>query len=349
MKLTNSYIPALAAGLALMAAASSCDHKGLCFDHDTHALRARTRLDISYNLQWEAAPDGSPSWRDRWPASYGMTYQSLLPAVPQGVCVNAYPEEGKAVTTHLPAAGGEAEMVAGRNSLLFYNDDTEYIIFDDVNNSVSAKATTRTRSRSSYAGNPLYTSRTEGDERTVTPPDPLFGHYMPQYDQQRLTEIPTLSVTLQPLVFTYLVRYEFDRGLEHVGVARGALAGMAESVYLHDGHTGTEHATILYDCTIEPWGIQAVVNSFGVPDYPNPDYTRAAPGSYALNLEVRLRNGRILTFNFDITEQMKSQPHGGVIVVDGIGIPDDEADQSGSGFDVSIDSWGEYEDIMITL
>lgn len=349
MKFRHPDLLTIIAGAIILTAISSCDHKGLCFDHDSHALRAKTRFEITYNIQWETDPEGFPYWRDIWPTSFGMTYLSLMPAMPHGVCVNAYPEEGKSVTTHLPAGGGDAEITAGHNSLLFYNDDTEYIIFDDVNSSVSAKATTRTRTRSSYAGNPFYSSRQDVEERTVTPPDPLFGHYIQHYDQHRLAEIPVLAVTLQPLVFTYLVRYEFNHGLEHVGVARGAIAGMAESVYLHDGHTGPDRATILYDCSIESWGIQAIVNSFGVPDYPNTSYSRTEPGSYALNLEVRLRNGKILTFNFDITDQMRSQPHGGVIVVDGIEISDEEADQGGSGFDVSIDSWGEYDDIMITL
>lgn len=328
---------------------TSCEHKDLCFDHPSHALRSDTWFVASYNLRWEIGGTGEPSWESRWPASFGIGYGELAPSQPAGLCVNTYSGSGQHVVTHMAATGGVAGMAVGENSLLLYNDDTEYIVFDDMSASASAKATTRSRSRSSYTGNPLYRPKNGEDERTVTPPDPLFGCYMNRYEQQLLPVPATLDVTLQPLVFTYLVRYEFEYGIEYVGLARGALAGMAESVFLHDGHTGPERATILYDCTVEPWGVQATVNTFGVPDYPNPVYRGDERSSYALNLEVRLRNGRTFSFDFDISAQLKSQPHGGVIIVDGISISDDDGNAGGSGFDVSIDDWGEYNDVIINL
>lgn len=343
MKLTAGCI-----GMAALLVLASCDHKELCYNHPEHALRSQTRIVASYNRMWESGDDGVPSWSNDWPASYVIEYESLIPGMPTGLCLNAYVANGSNVVSHMAATGGTATITAGENSLLMYNDDTEYIIFDNLNASVSAKATTRARSRASYSGNPFYTPENGDDERTVTPPDALFGHYIPYYEQQRLPESAVLDVTLQPLVFTYLVRYEFEEGIEYVGVARGALAGMAESVYLHDGHTGPDRATILYDCTVEPWGVQAVVNTFGVPDYPSSIYNRGGQ-SYALNLEVRLRNGKTLNFNFDISEQLATQPHGGVIVVDGIKIDKSDGDESGSGFDVSIDGWGEYNDVIIDL
>lgn len=329
----------------------SCDHKDLCFDHPDHALRSQTRIEADYNRVWEIGRTGTPQWQNSWSASFGIDYMSLVPPVPAGLCMNAYSANGTSVTSHIPAKGGIVEMTAGNNELLFFNDDTEYIIFDRLNASVSAKATTRTRTRSSYSGNPFYKGgRDNGEEeRTVTPPDFLFGHYIEHYDQLRLVQPPLLQVRLQPLVYTYLIRYEFDGGIEYVGLARGALAGMAESVFLYDGHTGPEQATILYDCTVEPWGVQAVVNSFGVPDYSNPIYPSSRAGSFALNLEVRLRNGKTFSFNFDISDQMAGQPHGGVIIVRGIRITDEQGNESGSGFDVDIDDWGEFNDIDINL
>lgn len=344
-----SRVCRLVAGVVALIVSVSCEHKELCMDHPSHALRSDTRITASYNLRWEIGESGEPLWQTRWPESFGIDYGALAPSVPSGLCVNAYSGSGLPSVTHMAATEGVARMAVGENSLLFYNDDTEYIIFDDMSVSASAKATTRSRSRSSYAGNRLYRSQNGDSERTVTPPDPLFGCYMNRYEQQLLPVPATLDVTLQPLVFTYLIRYEFEHGAEYVGLARGALAGMAESVFLHDGHTGPERATVLYDCTVEPWGVQAAVNTFGVPDYPSPVYRSGAQSSYALNLEVRLRNGRTFSFDFDISAQMKSQPHGGVIIVDGIKISDDDGNAGGSGFDVSIDDWGEYNDVIINL
>lgn len=163
-----------------------------------------------------------------------------------------------------------------------------------------------------------------------------------------MVEPSAIDVTLRPLVFGYLVRFEFESGLEYVGVARGALAGMAESVFLYDGHTGKEKATILYDCEITDWGVQAFVNTFGISDFPNDSYSRAGD-FYGLTLEVRLRNGKMLQFDYDVSEQIAAQPHGGVVVVSGIVIGEDDGSEGGSGFDVDIDDWGDYEDIIISL
>ena len=62
-----------------------------------------------------------------------------------------------------------------------------------------------------------------------------------------------------------------------------------------------------------------------------------------------LKNGKKLNFEFDITEQMKNQPRGGVITVGGIQISDKDGTEGGSGFDASVDGWGEYEDIELNL
>ena len=50
-----------------------------------------------------------------------------------------------------------------------------------------------------------------------------------------------------------------------------------------------------------------------------------------------------------MTDQVAAQPQGGVIEVDGIEITDEEGMEGGSGFDVDIDDWGEYEDIELPL
>lgn len=144
MKLAASYCACMAAVLVLV----SCDHKDLCYNHPEHALRSQTRIEAAYNRIWEIGEDGEPSWSRRWPDNFGFGYESLVPAMPGGLCVNAYSADGSQSVSHIAATGGIVSMKAGDNSLLMYNDDTEFIIFDRLNASVSAKATTRSRSRS---------------------------------------------------------------------------------------------------------------------------------------------------------------------------------------------------------
>ena len=62
-----------------------------------------------------------------------------------------------------------------------------------------------------------------------------------------------------------------------------------------------------------------------------------------------LRNGKVLSFDYDVTDQLLHQPHGGVIRVGGIEISDDDGKGGSGGFDVDVDGWGDYEDIPIDM
>lgn len=336
-------------GAALLATLTACDHKELCFDHEMHAMSYRAGVQADYEFAWQYTYPGGTDWKNGWDRTYFvMEYSSLLPGVPKGLRTVVYNEDGSNDISNMSPHGDVLYMRPGRHSMLFYNNDTEYIIFDGLDRFATAKATTRTRSRSSYMGNPF---RQEGakSEHTVNPPDVLYGHYIADYDAEKSYEPKPLPVTLHPLVFTYLVRYEFSKGLQHVTAARGALSGMAASVYLNSGTTSNETATILYDCTVEGYGSQAVVRSFGIPGFPNEHYSRSE-NSYGLNLEVMLTNGKTLSFDFDVTDQVARQPHGGVIIVKGIEITDEDAAQaSGSGFDVDVTDWGEDIDVPLVF
>jgi len=344
----NSIARNMFGASVLLVSLTACDHKDLCFDHDDHALTYRVDVQASYEPAWQYTYPGGTDWLADWNESFfGMTYPSLLPGVPEGLRVMVYNEDGTSDMSNIPVHGGELYMRPGEHSILFYNNDTEYIVFDGLDQFATAKATTRTRSRSSYMGSPFNQSGAKG-EHTVNPPDVLFGHYMAEYEAEKSLDPLPLPVTMHPLVFTYLVRYEFAKGLNHVVSARGALSGMAASVYLNSGTTSNETATILYDCTMKSFGAQAAVRSFGIPDFPNEHYSRADK-TYGLNLEVMLTNGKVLSYDFDVTGQVARQPRGGVITVTGIEVPDDAMQGSGSGFDVDVTDWGEEIDVPLIL
>ena len=338
------------ANMWLMAALMlvSCQHKELCFDHDPHAPKSQVRIEATYQQEWQYDYQELTHWAayPTWQESFGMAYDDLRPALPTGLRVRLYNADASEEVLNLPPQGDVVNMRPGEHALLFYNNDTEYIVFNGLQSYASAKATTRALTRSSYLGN-SYTDVTA--EQTVNQPDMLYGSYLDSYTAERSTTVAVLPVTMHPLVFTYLVRYEFSHGLQYVSLARGALAGMAGSVQLNNGQTSEEEVTVLYDCTLESFGAQSLVRSFGVPNFPNDHYITKAERKYGLNLEVRLKNGKIKSFDFDVTDQVERQPQGGVIVVSGIEISDEEGTEGGSGFDVDIDGWGEYEDIELPL
>lgn len=344
LTMLKTCLPLLAGMLML-----SCEHKELCFDHDVHAPRTVVCIEAQYEQEWQYPWQGGTDWATfpTWQTSFGMTYDTLRPAIPEGLRVQVYNADRSEEIINLPPEGGIAHLRPGEHALLFYNNDTEYIVFDQMQSYASAKATTRSRSRSSYRGNAFMDSDTP--EYTVNPPDMLYGSYMSSYLAERRVEADVLPVMMHPLVFTYLVRYEFSHGLEYVALARGALAGMARAVWLNSGQTSADEATVLYDCTVEPFGTQALVRSFGVPDFPNSHYGTRSTRRYGLNLEVRLKNGKVKSFCFDVTDQVAAQPQGGVITVRGIEISDEEGRESGSGFEIDIEDWGDYEDIELPL
>lgn len=335
------FIAIIAASISM----ASCNEKEMCLDHWDHASRYATNFRASWVLDWEYRYLDGPDWQTDWnETAFGMTYSSLRPARPQGIRAQVYTDGHDNDNSNISPEGGIVNMTPGEHQILFYNNDTEYILFNDISSLAEASATTRTRSRATYLGNSLLDS--EKKETTVNAPDFLFGHYIPSYTAVKSQTAPDVDITMRPLVYRYLVRYNFEHGHQYVALGRGALAGMAGSVFLTDGHTGKEPVTVLYDCYVTKNNVEAIVNTFGIPDFPNPDYSRAEH-AYGLNLEVRLKNGRILNFDFDITDQIVSQPRGGVIEVGGINIPDELGKEDSGTFDVSIDGWGEFEDIAI--
>lgn len=338
------HLSKIALGL-LVVLLSSCMHKELCYIHNEHAHKYHVLIDADYRYDWEESNTDFMDWQANWPDHY-IPYESLIPEKPSGLRVINFPENGGNKISNIDPDGGVVYFSEGIHDILFYNNDTEYIVMTGTEQFATTRATTRTRTRSTYQGNPFVTKT--GEEVTVNPPDMLFGNYYSGYLAHRLEKPDELDVTLQPLVFTYKIRFEFDKGLEYVALARGTLAGMAIAVNMSTGTTSDEIATILYDCELTDYGIRAIVNSFGVPGYPNGNYTKGE-NIYAVNLECRLRNGKTKTFDFDVTDQVEKQPHGGVIVISGLEIEKSEGATSSGGFDVTVDDWGEYEDIELPL
>ena len=327
-----------------------CEHKELCFDHENHDSVYNPVIDLTFVNDWEINWGAGPSWAQEWSEKFGIPYDDLRPKMPTGIRVRVYREDGDIQIYNYPVEGGILHINEPvEHSLLFYNNDTEYIVFNELGKYSTAQATTRTRTRATYPGNSVLATKADETEYTVGPPDMLFGSYIDKFNPAEMENGDTVKVTMHPLVFTYLIRYEFSHGLEYVADTKGALAGMARKVYLNSGKTGKEKATILYDCELKDFGAQSLVYSFGIPDFPNPDYLRDGQ-SFGLTLEVTLKNGLRKNFDFDVTDQVIKQPHGGVIIVKDIEVPDEAGGAGGGGgFDVDVEDWENQDDIELPL
>lgn len=342
MKVDGYLKIAVAAFLLPMLA--SCRNE-LCYNH-------YPSIDLSFSWEQEWERDYGKAHEANWDEShYGYGYGDLRPSRPEWVNTVRYSETNTPSEKYYPLEGGE--MIVEHNvkqSMLIYNGDTEYIVLSDVASlpeDVRASATTRTRATLTYM------MQQHPNVRSTNPPDVLYSAYIEELPAVETHEVREMPVKMQPLVYTYLVRYEFEKGQEHVAIARGALGGMAESVYLRNGATSDNEAIILYDCETTPYGCEAQVRSFGIPGFPDKHYGKSTPETsdnkkYTLNLEVKLNNGKLLEYNFDITDQVADQPRGGVITVSGIRVEDEDSLYE-SGFDVDVSGWGPHEDIDLPV
>lgn len=329
------------AAILLLVACTAC-RKELYYHDDDHALTVKVYAVTSWKQEWERTH--SYNWKESWLDEFRYTYDALRPDKATGIKATVYGDDGYSGKLHLPAEGGKLPLREGKHAVLLYNNDTEYIVFDGLSASTSATATTRTLTRASLG-------TLHKGERTINQPDQLYAHYLEECTGEKTLEKVELPVTMHPLTYTYLIRYKFSKGLKYVALTRGALAGMAEKVYLNDGRTGSETATILFDCSQTDFGADVCMKCFGVPNYPGDHNTRAdgTPAYYTLNLEVRLNNGKVLNYEFDVTDQVNAQPRGGVITVDGIEVDDEDGMAGSGGFDVTVDGWGDYMDIPLPL
>lgn len=319
---------------------TACQRTELCYDHYPKAS-----LNLAWEHEWER--DYGMGHQANWDAGYhGFAYDYLRPGAPEWVNLVIYQDNEHSGDHYFSPEGGDIVFNEdGNHSFLLYNGDTEYIVLSDIASLSDVRASATPRSRASMT----YIMERHPGARSANPPDILYSAYIDNVPSIGYHETKQLPVKMQPLVYTYVVRYEFEKGKEHVALARGALGGMAESVYLRDGRTSDETAIVLYDCDARDYGFEAHVRSFGIPGFPDEYYGRsgvdAAERPYTLNLEVLLTNGSTKEFNYDIADQIKKQPRGGVITIKGIRIEDEDnqTEMSGGAFDVDLSGWGEVD------
>lgn len=346
MKMTGHKILFTCFTVCVLMAGQSC-RKELCYNHWEHSSSVKADITADYIREWEI--DNLSEWERNWDEElFDSKYEDHIPELPGGLRILVYRNGGYEIRNIAPE-GELVQLYEGDHSLLFYNNDTEYLLFDNLGTSASAMATTRTRTRFSLDGTDSKTPT-----RGYNPPDMLYGCYVPSYWGERKYEPDPMPISLRPLVYTYLIVAEFDTGIEYVKKARGELDGVATGVYLQSGTTSEEAGAILFDtdvCRMTDYGIVAPVQSFGIPGYPYEDYASTkADGTFTLTLEVELLNGNTKKYDpVDVTAILEAHPRGGVIRVSGFEVTDEEGTAGGSGFEVDVDGWGDYEDIPLPI
>ena len=118
---------------------SGC-RKDLCYTHDEHGWAVKVNVVADWEQEWERMHE--TDWEQNWMEDFSCSYDELRPDVADGIRVLVYPDQGDRYNEYnLEAEGGRLSMAEGMNSLLFYNNDTEYIVFSDLDASAAASAT----------------------------------------------------------------------------------------------------------------------------------------------------------------------------------------------------------------
>lgn len=354
---------------------SSCERKDLYL-----AQRGMLSVDVSvYDFQLELmwGTDWQTRWQYYWDESlYGpVGYTS-----PTGVRANVYilnhiNERVKYTTRNLPKHGGRVSLTTNSAyDMVFYNNDTEYILFS-TDESSYFHATTRSNTRTTYTEE--YTHYNQ--------PDQLFGTYLHDLyvtddpedyemvvdDDGSVYYVYDIEASLEPYTYIYLCQVMIlnnkdDAGIRITGGEEISISGVSEGVDLFTRTNSTSAVTIsqedvkpmqedreltLPDGTKAKGDIFAArVMTWGLPGIDSMERLRSR-GPIEVNNQVnmliglKMRNGSVHVMKKDITEQLKKYPAGGIltIVIDSSEIPDDVIGvkpKPGGGFDASVDEWG---------
>ena len=62
-----------------------------------------------------------------------------------------------------------------------------------------------------------------------------------------------------------------------------------------------------------------------------------------------LKNGKQLTYTFDVSPGMRAQPRGGILLVEDIVVSDEDGTEGSGGFDPSVEDWGDEIEVPLPI
>lgn len=359
--------------LLLTSIITGCQRKDLYL-----AQRGMLSIDVSvYDIQlallWGV--DWQAKWQYQWDESL---YGAIGYTEPTGVRANVYAineafQRIKYTTRNFSQSGGQVSLTTNQTyDMVFYNNDTEYILFS-TDDSTYYYATTRGNTKASYTRS--YANYNQ--------PDQLFGTYLHDLyvtDDPEAYETETapdgsliyvldVDASLTPYTYIYLYQVmllnnEDDAGKRINGAEGVTISGLAGGVDLFTRTTDSTHIVSITQDDIKPLQenrdltlpngtnveadiFAARIMTWGLPGINPMEHTRTpilTKDSVHMAVGLKLRNGTVYPLQQNITEQMQQHPTGGVItlIIDAAEIPDSiigEKPKPGGGFDASVDNW----------
>lgn len=319
---------------------ASCDENK---DNDLEVVDS-VRLSVSFknpdlDLLW--GEDWKTDWQYDWDSS-DTTYGTLgysTPEIFKGTIYNLDANTGKRYSNFFKLFGLNENLATlpsgGKYDMLLYNTDTENIIFqasDDFERYTASTTITP------FGFDSLGVAYKHLDE-----PDELLGALVTGVDLSKpSTDSMEIDVELNPYSIIYLIQVvilnnDDDQEMQAIGASGITITGLSQGVDLFtrktfdktilittedikplQNHTNVrlEDGTVVENADI----LAARMLTWGLPGINPMEPTKYGSKAAVVNqnfigIEVTLRNGRPYTVSYEITEQLRNKPAGGVLTV----------------------------------
>lgn len=328
-------------------------------------VEPKINVDVMWQLNWAI------NWQFNWNVTALGPVGYTAPASLR-MHVFTHGPEGDPVSHFVHNFMGDEtqlEIFIGTHDLLFHNNDSEALLFQQDGDLGHVHSNTRKLANGLKASTQVLTipqklaGQTKAPSEFVEPvnltPDGLFSLYdkdqvitdnLDDYEYIDGKYVLRIEGELDPLTYIYLFQIRLLNNDDRViGSAGGAaLTGMSQGVDLMTRQTWEPTASYLMDVYMDkPQDmLGAKVFTFGIPGcnpYDAASVAAAPDGSHYLVLNVSYVNGSNKNISLDVTDKIRELPLGGVIdlEIDVNDFPPDESAGGDGAFVALIGDWDE--------
>lgn len=300
--------------LSLGVLLSSCRHDELCYSHPHTGY-------ITITYDWSCCPNAEPASVANWFYPYYSASEAI----------------GDKETLLYDLAGNEGgtiKILANTYDVVSINSDTENIIHKESDNYDTYYVTSRT----TQTLEPLAKLGVRSDDaptaddsqRIAEQPEMLWRGSVDDVTVVKNDTGKVITVPMDSCVYTYHVMIDSVKNIKYVTGLSCTVSGLAGGCYPASGEITDERVTVPFEVTRydEENYLEGSFRTFGVPE---------GEDVHILIVYAVLDDDSKWYAKFDVTDQVKSLPHGGEIVIHGLPIPEPINDEG--GMIVNVDEW----------
>ena len=325
---------------------------------------------VNIDVMWQI------DWNTRWQFAWNTTALGPLGyTTPASMRMHIYTQalDGTLVSHRVHNFMGNSttmDVFVGTHNLLFHNNDSEALLFKSDGDLMPVQSYTRIISTGLKKSSPVYTMAqkaagyTKADEIEEEPvilmPEGLFTlmdlnrvitDNPDDYEYEDGHYVLKITGELNPATYIYLFQIKFlNNNGRIVGSSGGAaVTGMSQGVNLWTRESFKETASVPMDVYMDKSKdmMGARVFTFGLPGcnpYDDASVAAAPKKDHFLVLNVTYADGTWRNARFDVTDQIRALPLGGVITLE-IDVndipPDGSGGSGGGGFNALVSDWNE--------